>query len=546
VDAIAESATLLGLPAPRSPWLPPLPEQVTLADLPPVERPAHRDVPPAPYGVVDVPARQARVPLTLDLVGGEHLLVVGGPRSGRSTALRTVAASLAATTSPADVHLYGIDCGANALLPLTALPHCGGVVTRDQTDRVVRLLDRLHGEVTRRQQLLADQGVSSAAEQRASAEPADRLPWMVLLLDGWEGYRDAFESYEYGKLIDSVTRLFREGPSVGLRVVMAADRSGLSGMVSSTFGDRLVLRMPDPNDYSSAGLHPRDVPSAMAPGRALRITEDGVLETQIALLDPDPAGQAQVRALQRIGREATARHPRPPRALRPMRVDALPMRVTAADALRLDPDFTPPSPLWAMLCVGGDELAPLGVDLAENGPGLVIAGPPKSGRSTSLLTATRSLLAADCPVVVVTPKRSPLRDLEGTPGVLGVLQAGADEDDLKALLDTAGERYAVVVDDAELVYDTPLDEALEEVVKSGVDGGHGVIAAGTADVIGGQYRGFLVEARRSRSGLILAPTGQEGDMFGVRLSRNAGGGPPGRGLLVLGGTVLPVQAVLPS
>ena len=34
------------------------------------------------------------------------------------------------THSVADVHMYGIDCGNGALLPLTRLPHCGAVVGR--------------------------------------------------------------------------------------------------------------------------------------------------------------------------------------------------------------------------------------------------------------------------------------------------------------------------------------------------------------------------------------------------------------------------------
>ncbi|WP_250299035.1 FtsK/SpoIIIE domain-containing protein [Streptomyces sp. A 4/2] len=543
VDAISEGAEKLGLDKPRSPWLPPLPDLAVVDEMPRPAPPTHGDVPPAVFGVTDVPSQQARAPLALDLVDGENLLLIGGPRSGRSTALRTIAASLASTTSPSDVHIYGVDCGNNALLPLSSLPHCGAIVTREQVDRLSRLLGRIHAEVSRRQQFLALQGVSSAAEQRATcSDSGDRLPWMVLLLDGWEGYKDAFESYDYGKLVESMVRLFREGASVGLRVVMTADRSGFSGMVASSFGDRLVMRLADPNDYSSGGLAVRDVPKDMPSGRALRSAEDGVQESQIALLAPEPSGQAQVQVLQRIGREATAAHGRPPRHLRPMRVDALPMRVTAREVLALDEDFAPPSRMWALLGVGGDELAPMGVDLAESGPGFVIAGPPKSGRSTTLVLATRSLLRSGLPVVLVTPKRSPLRDLDGEPGVLGVLQAGASGEELQELLVGAnGGQFVVAVDDAELLHDTPLGEALEEIVRSGVDGEHALIAAGAADTMSSQYRGFLVESRRSRNGLLLAPTGSEGELFSIRLPRTAGGGPIGRGLLVSAGETTPIQ-----
>jgi S-DNA-T family DNA segregation ATPase FtsK/SpoIIIE len=483
------------------------------------------------------------------VVHGEHVLIVGGPRSGRSTALRTFAGSLARDASPQDVHLYGIDCGANALLPLVSLPHCGAVVTRDQPERLARLLDRLSAEVSRRQQLLAMRGASSAAEQRAmAATPEERLPWMVLLLDNWEGYTSTFEAYNYGKLVEGANRLFREGAAAGLKVVMTADRSGFNGQISSVFADKLILRMADPNDYTTGGLSAREVPRAMPSGRALRPTDRGVQESQIALLAPEPSGQAQVEALQRIARGATERYRHLPRRTRPMRVDALPPRITVAEAMALEPDFTPPSPLWALLGVGGDELQPLGVDLQEAGPGFVIAGPQKSGRSTTLITAARSVLASGVPVVLVTPRRSPLRELASERGVLGMLGADASQDDLKELTTRAeGGPYVVVVDDGELIYDTPLDAALEGVVKSGLDGDHALIAAGNADQMGSQYRGFLVEARRSRNGLLLSPQGStEGDLFNVRLPRDVGGGPTGRGLLVRGGELVQIQAVGPS
>ncbi|KIZ15421.1 FtsK/SpoIIIE domain-containing protein [Streptomyces natalensis] len=543
VDAIGAGAQRMGFTEPRSPWLPPLAEHMTISDAQQPVDEAHTDVPPAVYGITDVPARQARAPLALDLVDGEHVLIVGGPRSGRSTALRTIAGSLAKTASPSDVHLYAVDCGSNALLPLTALPHCGGVVTRDETDRLVRLLGRIQTEVSRRQQLLAQQGASSAAEQRAAAAEGERLPWVVLLLDAWEGYVSAYESYDYGKLVDAMQRLFREGPAVGLRVVMTADRSGLSGTVASAFADRLTLRLADPNDYVSAGLAPRDIPKEMPSGRALRVTEEGVQESQIALLTADPSGRAQVQALQQIAREAAVTYVRPPEHLRPMRVDALPIRIGAREALALD-DFTPPSDLWALIGAGGDELAPLGVDLAEAGPGFVIAGPPKSGRSSTLITMARSLTRRGLPVVLVTPRRSPLRELEGEKGVLGVLGSGASEGDLNDLLATVDGRYAVVVDDAELLYDDPLGTALEEVLRTGVDGDHALIAAGAADTMSSQYRGFLVDARRSRHGLLLAPNPDAGELFGIRLPRDTGAGPTGRGLLITGGAFTPVQAAI--
>jgi S-DNA-T family DNA segregation ATPase FtsK/SpoIIIE len=220
--------------------------------------------------------------------------------------------------------------------------------------------------------------------------------------------------------------------------------------------------------------------------------------------------------------------------------------VTAAEALRLDPELVPASPLWALIGAGGDALGPVGVDLLQTSPGFVIAGPPRSGRSSVLETMARSLVGRGVPVALVTPRRSPLRALASLEGVLGVLGTDSDEvESLDKLLDGL-DRHVVLVDDAELLLDTGMGERLGALARSARDADQAVVAAGTTDDLGSQYRGFVVDLRRSRSGLLISPQSPgDGDLLSVRLPRNMVAGPPGRGLLVLNGRVIPVQAALP-
>ncbi len=215
------------------------------------------------------------------------------------------------------------------------------------------------------------------------------------------------------------------------------------------------------------------------------------------------------------------------------------------------PDFKAPSPLWALVGAGGDELGPLGVDLLAEGPGFTIAGPPRSGRSTALTTMVTSLLDpkvgdGQVPVVLVCPRRSPLRDLEGRPGVLAVLDGTAEEE---AIDNAIGDhkRYVVAVDDAELLDRTDLDEALVAQLRSARDGDHGLLVAGTTDEIGRMYNGFIADARRTRSGILLAAqSSDDGDLLGIRLPRNTSAtGPIGRGLIVNLGASQPIQVALP-
>lgn len=576
VDALYSAAHLGGFEEPSRPWLPPLPDVVTLQELSsfqglPEEYVStettencfdgaalsnseeksdnisvkHSIIPAVPFGLIDLPSEQSRNVRLFNPASNGHLMFLGSARTGRTTALRTLAGSLGKYTSPDDIHLYGIDCGAGGLLPLTSLPHCGAIVTQDQTDRVDRLLNRLMHEVSRRQQLLAAEGFSSAVEQRSSALPENRLPFLVLLIDRWEGFSAVFDNYDMGRLIENALRLFREGSAVGLRVVMTADRSGLSGQVSSVFEERVLFRMADQNDMLTTGIESKKIPTTMAPGRALEFHGNKVLETQVALLNEDPTGMAQVAEVQRIGRTAAHQHPRNSQTHCPLRVDALPSRTQMDEVLHLEPNFEPPTDLWAFFGSGGDELAPQGINMRTEGPGVIVAGPPRSGRSTALLTAAYDLIRRNVPVLLITPRRSPLRDLETQDGVLGILSNDTTPDELWQTLD-GQQDYVVLVDDAELIRDEPLEDELEEVLRRAEDTNSGMIIAGESEALSSQFRGFIVQAGKARSGLLISPAGMnEGDIFNIRIPRNAGAGPVGRGILVRSGQVSDIQVAIP-
>ncbi|MDT7545029.1 MAG: segregation ATPase FtsK/SpoIIIE, family [Actinomycetota bacterium] len=522
VDACRSAAERLRMPAARSPWLPPLPELLCIDEVAAPDEQVGRPgrVAPLVFGLCDVPDSQTRRPLALDLDTSSHLMILGSPRSGRTTALRTIAGAVARSASADDVHVYAIDPGGSGLGALADLPHTGAVVTREQTERLERLLSFLVAEVARRQAALGAAGQAGITEQRASAHPADRLPHLLLLLDRWEAFVTTYQDLDGGRLLDLMYRLLREGPSAGLHIVLTADRSGLVGRVSSMVEDRLVLRLADPGDYAGAGIATRLVPSQLPPGRGWS-TSTGPLVAQVALLTEDPAGPAQTTTLSRLAAQAGRASVCPPR-----RVEVLPTTV----ALSALPRGTGSR---VVLGVGGDELVPLEVDLS--GSGFLVAGPPRSGRSSALMAMATQLQAEGTRVVAVAPRPSALRALPG---------CHTDPDasyDLDAALGTG--RVALVVDDAELLVDSAVAHLLERTTRQMRDTGSLVVVAGTTDELVTGFRGFVVDVRRSRSGVLLSPQGPaDGDLLGVRLSRGIGGDiSPGRGLLCRQGRTQPVQ-----
>ena len=171
---------------------------------------------------------------------------------------------------------------------------------------------------------------------------------------------------------------------------------------------------------------------------------------------------------------------------------------------------------------------------------MLVIGPPGSGRSTALAVQAASLTRAGMPLVLVTPRRS---TLTGRLDPLLHLEASdaAATDRLKSALASA-DGAVIVVDDAELLTDTPLGNELTACCRRIRDSGHHLLAAAAADGSFG-LRGLVPELAKSKCGLVLAPaSATDGSVLGARLPASVfAPGVPLRGALVHHGRITAVQ-----
>jgi S-DNA-T family DNA segregation ATPase FtsK/SpoIIIE len=172
-----------------------------------------------------------------------------------------------------------------------------------------------------------------------------------------------------------------------------------------------------------------------------------------------------------------------------------------------------------------------------------VAGPRRSGRSTTLTALGRAALEEGQPVVGVTTRGGGLTGLleDGVP----VLRADAEDDVAHLVALRRGHPDLVVlVDDGEAVDGTPVHAVLREITDLVERDGGLVAVAADSGTLPGRVRGLAVDVARHRTGLLLMPSGLgDGALFGVRPPP----GPlriPGRGLLVAGGDVTEVQVLL--
>src|SRR5690606_24746077 len=98
-----------------------------------------------------------------------------------------------------DLHIYALDFATGALRGLDALPHCGAVILKDETERVDRLVRRL---------------TAILAERKS--RPGGGGPRILVLLDDYAGFEAAYERVHAGEMIENLLRLVAEGRSLGL------------------------------------------------------------------------------------------------------------------------------------------------------------------------------------------------------------------------------------------------------------------------------------------------------------------------------------------
>ena len=399
-------------------WLPPLDVPDTLDVLMPdlVEDPELGLVSPhwrslgglvVPLGTVDRPREQRRDTLTLSLTGAAgHVAVVGGPRTGKSTMLRSVVTSMSLTTTPLESQFFVLDFGGGTFTPLARLPHVAGVGTRAEPDVVRRIFAEVTGIVDRREAYFREQSIDSIEtyrSRRAQGRADDGYGDVFLVVDGWGTLRAEFDDLEL-----EIQQLAGRGLTFGLHLLVGATRwADFRAAMRDMLGSRLELRLGDPLDSEIDRKVAALVPTGR-PGRGLvpgKLHFLGALPRIDARPDPDNLGEG-IDDL--IERSARAWHGPAGPKLR-LLPEMIALGAIREDAARRDQ-------LGKRLVLGINEkdLAPAALD-TDAEPHLLLFGDGRSGKSALLRSYVQEVMRTRTPkeaqIVVVDYRRSLLGEV---------------------------------------------------------------------------------------------------------------------------------------
>ncbi|MGV0809481.1 type VII secretion protein EccCa [Mycolicibacterium setense] len=517
-----------------------------------------------PMGVVDRPYDQRRDVLMVDLSGAQgNVAVVGGPQSGKSTALRTLILSAAATHTPEQLQFYCLDFGGGTLTSLAKLPHVGGVAGRMDADAIRRTVAEVAGVLRSREQLFRDLGIESMRDFRqrkarlATLPPAeaaldplsqDNFGDVVLVVDGWASIKSDFE-----QLDPVIQSLAIQGLSYGVHVAITASRwMEIRPAVKDMLGTRVELRLGDPIDSEVARRSAELVPIGR-PGRGISSERLHILiglprlDSSSAVEDLPAGVAAAVESVRAHYQDREA-----------PKVRMLPHDVNRDDVVRVARDAGQLSKARIAIGINEEELAPVVLDF-DSQPHLVAFADTECGKTGLLRNIAAGVMENASPleakIILVDFRRSmlgvvpdeylggyataPQSCTDLMTALAGALRDRLPPNDitqqqLKERSWWSGPDLFVMIDDYDLIPGGSLSHPLGPLVEflpQARDIGLRVVITRRSGGAGRAMMDSIVGRLKDLScnGLVMSGSKDEGGLFG---GFKATAMPPGRGMLV--------------
>jgi S-DNA-T family DNA segregation ATPase FtsK/SpoIIIE len=178
-------------------------------------------------------------PVIVNLAKTPHLLVAGSAGSGKSVCLNTLIVSLLMRNAPDTLRLIMIDPKRVELTGYDGIPHLACPVVCD-VNQAQNALKWVVAEMDRRYRVLQARRARNIAAFNETAEPHERLPFIVVILDELADLM-MLAGQTVEKLIARITQLSR---AVGIHMVIATQRPDvkvITGTIKANVPSRIAF-----------------------------------------------------------------------------------------------------------------------------------------------------------------------------------------------------------------------------------------------------------------------------------------------------------------
>lgn len=235
----------------QGPWLPELPELITLNDLSISggfngeqweEKPKWFTV---PIGLYDSPKTQSQGLQCVDFATEGHYGIYGAPGTGKTSLLKTLVLALGTYYTPEDVNIYILDCGGWSMSVFANMPHVGGVALDSEEEKFLKFEKLIMEEFESRKRLFLKNAVSSLTAYRDVVSPD--MPAIVIAIDNIIPIFDLYPDLE-----NLFVTIAREGATYGIYMVYTANStSGVRYKVLQNIRGAIAFELTDKGDYAT-------------------------------------------------------------------------------------------------------------------------------------------------------------------------------------------------------------------------------------------------------------------------------------------------------
>lgn len=242
-------------------------------------------------GILDDPENQQQIPLYIDLMHCQNIMLIGDSGSGKSTLFQTIIYSIAKEYSPEQVNFYILDFSSRMLKVFNNLPHCGGVLCEDEVDALDNFFKLINKYILERKKIFSELEVDTY-EAAIEIKP---LPLILVFIDNVSGLSETKigEIHSY-----NLPRYLRDSVKYGVKYIISCKHlNDTSSKIKQELKDRIAFHLKDKFEYSEAlDCKVTYTPTELS-GRCLYNYKDRPLELQLAYYFPEKSDKERLQII---------------------------------------------------------------------------------------------------------------------------------------------------------------------------------------------------------------------------------------------------------